>query len=124
MATDLTIILDDRPGTIAEAAEAIAEAGINLLGVCGFPSGGVGVMHVLVDDGDADGARKAAEDAGFEVRASREVLVTDIEDRPGALAEAARSIADEDINVDLLYLATDTRLVLGPDDLDAARAAL
>jgi hypothetical protein len=35
-----------------------------------------------------------------------------------------RRLADADINVDLVYLATDTRLVIGPDDLDAARAAL
>lgn len=124
MPTDLTIILDNRPGTIAGAAEAIAGAGINVQGTCGFPAEGLGVMHVLVDDGDADTARSAAADAGYEVRAEREVIVTDVEDRPGALAEVARRVADAGINVDLLYLATGTRLVLGPDDLDAARRAL
>lgn len=124
MATDLTIILQDRPGTIADATEALADEGINLLGVCGFPCEGVGVLHVLVEDGDASTARQAAENAGFEVREQREVLVTDVEDRVGALGELSRRIAEAGINVNLLYLATNTRVVLGPDDLDAARAAL
>ncbi len=124
MATDLTIILENRPGTIADVGEALAGAGVNLLGGCGFPCEGVGVMHLLVDDGDADAAREAAERAGFEVRDQREVLVTEIEDRTGALGELARRVANAGVNVDLLYLATDTRVVLGPDDLDKARNAL
>ena len=124
MATDLTVILENRPGTIADVGEAIAEAGVNLLGACGFPCEGVGVMHLLVDSGDAEAARQAAEGAGFEVRGQREALVTEIEDRIGALGELARRMAHAGVNVDLLYLATDTRVVLGPDDLDTARNAL
>ena len=124
MATDLTIILENRPGTIADVGEALAAAGINLLGACGFPCEGVGVMHLLVDDGDADAAREAAERASFEVRKRREVLITEIEDRTGALGQLARRLANAGVNVDLLYLATDTRVVLGPDNLDKARNAL
>lgn len=124
MATDLTVILENRPGTIADVGEAVAEAGVNLLGACGFPCEGVGVVHLLVEDGDADVARQAAEGAGFEVRGQREVLVTEIEDRTGALGELARRMANAGVNVDLLYLATDTRVVLGPDDLGKARNAL
>lgn len=122
MPTDLTIILENQPGTLADVGEALGRAGVNMLGACGFPCAGEGILHVLVED--AAGARRAAEEAGFEVRAEREVLVSDIEDRPGALGELARRIADAGVNVDLLYLATDTRVVLGPDDLDRVRATL
>lgn len=122
MPTDLTIILDDRPGTIAAASEALGGAGVNIEGTCGFPCGGEGIFHVLVDD--ADTARSAAEGAGFEVRDQREVVVADIEDRPGALGELTRRVADQGINVDLVYLATGTRVVLGGEDVDGIRAAI
>ena len=122
MPTDLTIILSNRPGTIADASQALGNAGINIDGFCGFPCEGVGVFHVLVNDAAA--ALRAAQDAGFEVRDEREVVVVDIEDRPGALGELARRIADRGVNVDLVYLATNTRVVVGGDDLDGVRAAL
>ncbi len=50
MATDLTVILEDRPGTLADVGEALGEAGINIDGMCGFPCEGRGRLHVLVDD--------------------------------------------------------------------------
>jgi hypothetical protein len=122
MATDLTVTLEDRPGTLAEVGEALGGAGINVDGICGFPCEGKGRLHVLVDG--ADRARAALEDAGLQVSAERDVLVLDIDDRPGAFGEALRRFADAGVNVDLTYLATSTRLVIGPDDLEKARAAL
>jgi len=122
MATDLTVILRNVPGTIADAGDAAGRAGVNIDGVGGFECGGEGVMHVLVQDADA--ARRAFEGAGLEVRAEREVLVVDIDDRPGEMGRTMRRIADADVNVDLVYLATGTRLVIGAGDVEAARAAL
>lgn len=122
MPTDLTIILQNRPGTIADASEALGDVGINIEGACGFPCEGVGIFHVLVEDAAA--AREAAEGADFEVRDERDVVVVDVEDRPGALAEITRRIADQGVNVDLVYLATNTRVVLGGGDPDAIRAAI
>lgn len=122
MTTDLTIILENRPGTMADVSEAIGKAGVNIDGGCGFPCEGVGVAHILVEDAAA--ARKAAEGAGFEVRAERPVLVFEAEDKPGELGRIARRIADAGVNVDLLYVASKGRLVIGADDLDKARAAI
>ncbi len=50
MPWDVTVELENRPGTIADMGEAAAGAGVNLSGLCGFPCEGVGVLHVLVDD--------------------------------------------------------------------------
>lgn len=122
MATDLTVILRNVPGTIADAGEAAGRAGVNIDGVGGFECGGEGVMHVLVEDADA--ARQAFEGAGLEVRSERDVIVVDVADRPGEMGRTLRRFSDASVNVDLIYLATNTRLVIGPDDLDAARAAL
>jgi len=50
--------------------------------------------------------------------------VLDLENQPGGLAEAARRIADAGVNINLAYVASDNRVVIGADDLDKARAAL
>lgn len=45
MATDLTLILEDRPGTLADLGEAAGKAGVNIDGLCGFPSEGRGTAR-------------------------------------------------------------------------------
>lgn len=122
MATDLTVILEDRPGTLAELGETLGNAGINVLGGCGFPCQGKGVIHVLVEDGLAAGG--VLENAGFELGDSRQVLEVEFEDRPGEGGKIYRRLADVGINVDLLYLSTTGKLILGVDDMAKARAAL
>ncbi len=122
MAKDLTVVLENRPGTLADMGEALGQAGINVDGMCGFPCEGRGVIHILVED--ASGARRALEEAGLEVDMERDILLHEAEDRPGMLGETARKLANAGVNVDLLYKATQTKLVIGADDLEKARAAL
>jgi hypothetical protein len=122
MPADLTIIMEDRPGTAADMGEALGKAGVNIDGFCGFPCDGEGIAHILVEDAVA--ARSALEEIGLEVRDERQVLVLDVEDRPGALGEIVRKIADVGVNIDLGYMATKTRLVFGTDNLEKAKAAL
>ena len=98
MAKDLAVLLDDRPGTMAGAAETLGKAGVNIEGIFGLAVEGKGLAHVLVEDGAT--ARRALQDAGYEIREEPEVLVIDIEDRPGALAEVARRIADAGVNLE------------------------
>lgn len=122
MLTDLTVYLDDRPGQLAAVTRALADAGVNIEGYFGLVVGGQGIMHVLVDDEAA--AMRALSDADFEVREPQEVLTVDCEDRPGALAERVEALAQAGVNVTVSYLGTGTRVVVGADDVEAARAAL
>jgi len=122
VAKDLTVVLDNRPGTLADLGEALGEAGINLDAMCGFPCEGKAVIHILVED--AGKARSGLENAGFTVESEREVLLFEAEDRPGMLGETMRKLADAGVNVDLLYKATQTKLVIGADDLEKAQATL
>jgi hypothetical protein len=122
MAKNLTIALEDRPGILAELGEALGGAGINIEGFCGYASGGRGILHLLVDDAAA--ARAALERAGIEVQDERDVVVVDIEDRPGALGVIARRIANAGVSLNLAYLGTNTRLVLSGDDLESVRRTL
>ena len=122
MTTDFTIGLVDRPGTLARASDALGRAGVNIEGACGYATDGQGVFHVLVRD--AERARRALLDAGFEIQAERLVVVLPIENRPGEAAGLLRRIADSDVNLDILYTTLEGQIVLGGSDVNAIRAAV
>jgi hypothetical protein len=125
MATDFTVILDDRPGELARLGEALGDHGVNIRGLAAFTGEGRGVVHVLIDDGDATRARGALDGAGMGVADEREVLVIDVEDKPGTLGELARELADANVNVDLAYTTFGgVKIVIATDDMDSARATL
>lgn len=125
MATDVQVTLDDRPGELARLGEAVGAAGVNIEGLAAFTGDGRGVVHVLVDDDDLPRLRRAVEGAGMGIADEREVLVVDVEDRPGSLGELARRLAAAHVNVDLAYTTFGgVRVVVATDDLRAARAAI
>jgi len=114
-ATDLTVALENRPGTLAKATEAIATSGANIDGFCGSTDGGTPSVHFLFIR-DAEKARGALESAGFKVHRSREVALVDVDDKPGAAAKQFRKIAQQELNIDLAYLATNNRVAIGGGD--------
>ena len=123
MATNITIKLEHRPGELARLGEVLGQAGINVDGMCAVTSADAGTIHLLVEDAGA--ARTALATAGINIDSERDVLIVEaIKDQPGALGEIARRVADAGVNLNLAYLATNTRVVLAADDLEKARAAL
>ena len=125
MAKDLTVILKDRPGELARLGGAIGEAGVNIDGMCALTGEGGGVIHILLADGAAARARAVLERAGMGVADEREVLVVDVDDRPGTLGELARTLGEANVNIELAYTTFGgVKLVIATDDLDSARAAL
>ncbi len=123
MASNITIKLENRPGELARLGEALGQAEINVDGMCAVTSAGTGTIHLLVEDAGA--ARTALATAGIAIDSEREVLIVEaIEDQPGALGKIARRVADAGVNLNLAYLATNTRVVLAAEDLEKARAAL
>ena len=119
---DLTISLGDHPGSLAKVGEALGKAGVNIEGICGVTVQGKGVIHLLV--GDAAKARRALEANHIDVAKETEVVVLPVEDRPGVLGNVARRLADAGVNLQLAYMATSARLVVGADDLGKVHAAI
>ncbi len=120
MAKDLEVVLQNVPGTFASLGEALGNAGVNIDGICGFVAGGEGIVHVVVEDAGA--ARQAIEGAGHQVREERDVILADMEDRPGEVGRATRRFADAGVNLDLIYTNNRGQLVLGADDIQKARS--
>jgi hypothetical protein len=125
MPTNVTVILHDRPGELARLGEVTGTAGANIRGLAAFTGESRGVIHLLFDDEDVERARTALEQAGMGIADEREVLVVDVEDRPGTLGELARELADANVNIELAYTTFGgVKLVVATDDLESARAAV
>jgi|SRR4051794_1492016 hypothetical protein len=123
MATDLSVVLQDRPGELARLGEATGLGGINIEGMAAFTGEGRGIIHILVEDPAK--ARTALEGAGIEIADEREALVVDVENQPGSLGELARRLGEESVNIELVYTTFGgVKLVVVTDDLDAARSVL
>lgn len=122
MAVDLVIDVENTPGALAEVAAAISDAGVNIAAATCLGAGDRAELHILVKHAEA--AKHAlAISHGVAVSREREVVVVDVEDRPGVLADLTRKIARAGVNVDLVYVATRNRVVFGAEDVDALRAA-
>jgi hypothetical protein len=122
MSKDLTVLLENHPGTMANLGEVLGKAGINIEGIAGFASQGKGKIHLLVED--AAEARRILKEAGIDVVEETEVFTVEMTDRPGELGKVCRKIADAGVNINQVYLGTKTRLVLSVDDMGKARKAI
>lgn len=126
MATDLTVVLDDRAGQLAHMGETLGDAGVNIEGFCATTDDGVGVVHVLVEN--AMVAQNALILADIKVEGEADAVVIDLTDeaaaKPGTLGRVAGKVATAGINVSIAYLATRDRAVLVTSDNEKAREAL
>jgi hypothetical protein len=122
MAFDLVIDVENSPGALATVAAAISDAGVNIAAATCIGPGERAELHILVPHAEA--AKHSLALSQLAVTREREVVVVDVEDRPGVLADLTRKIAEAGINIDLVYVATRNRVVFGAPDLDALRAAL
>lgn len=122
---DIAVILENRPGALADMGDILGKNGINMEGLCGIPLNDEGLIHILVEDETV--TRYVLESAGFKVSAVREVLVMDIGNiagKPGSGGKMARKIGNVGVNIDLIYLAEHNKIVIGVDDIKRARNAL
>jgi hypothetical protein len=122
MAVDLVIDIENTPGGLARVATAISDAGVNIAAATCVGPGDRAELHILVPHAEA--VRHALAISQLAATREREVVVVDVQDRPGVLADLTRQIARAGVNLDLVYIATRNRVVFGAPDLPALKAAL
>jgi hypothetical protein len=122
MAVDLTIDIENNPGALAEVATAISDAGVNISAATCVGPGESAELHILVPR--AEPVKHALGISHVAVTREREVVVVDVEDRPGVLADLTRKIARAGVNLDLVYIATQNRIVFGSPEIAALREVL
>ncbi len=122
MAVDLVIDIENTPGALAGVAAAISDAGVNIAAATCLGPGERAELHILVPHAGA--TKHSLGISHLAVTREREVVVVDVEDTPGVLADLTRKIAAAGVDLDLVYVATRNRVVFGSADLDGLRAAL
>jgi hypothetical protein len=92
--------LKNKPGALADAAEAIAAKGVNILGVSGTACGDGGRVAIMTSDDAA--TRAALEDRKITFK-EMEATQVSLRHEPGTLATAARRLADAGVNIEAIF---------------------
>ena len=117
MAIEFRVILQDRPGTLAQLGRLLGDARVNIEAIQGTSREGKGFIQFVVNDSDK--TARALDTAGIDYT-KREVLIVKVLDEPGMLGDVALVISEAGINIDSVYVTTRGHVVLGVDDLAGA----
>ena len=119
------IDLENKPGSLADTAAAIAEKGININGVAGATGTTTGTIAIVTND--ESGTRSALQ--GIDCKFREVALVSvPLEDKPGILADATRRLADAGVNIEAIFPTGmeggKITVAFGVDNAEAAKQAL
>ncbi|MGD0908392.1 MAG: ACT domain-containing protein [Candidatus Acidiferrales bacterium] len=119
---ELSIICDDRPGMLSHLAQLLGDAEVNIVAINCAPLGVQGIVRLVVDD--VPGARNAFDGKHLSYM-EHDVLLVEMPNLPGTLAEFAAKLAAKNINITTAYgaAAKDTKnaiVVFRVSDLDKA----
>ena len=122
----LSVFLDDKPGTLANVTAALGGHHINIYALSLAEGIGHGYVRMVVNKHEE--ALQVLNDAG-ELTMEREVLLLELSNQPGSLGVIARALADAGVNLEYAYCAggpsVDKGLVIiKVDDTDKALEVL
>jgi hypothetical protein len=96
MPRQFVVQVPNRPGQMAELAEQMAAAGVDLRAIGGGGLGDFG--HFILTSADDDAARRVLEEGNWTF-IEGESLLAEVDDKPGGMAKLARALADAGVNV-------------------------
>lgn len=94
------ILINDRPGELAKVTDALAMNGINIMAIaserCENP-----IIRIVTDDEQS--TRAALNKANMKFR-ENELMVIELQDRPGELSKIAKRLAKSGVNVESIHI--------------------
>jgi hypothetical protein len=96
MAHQLSVFVENKPGRIARITEILGEVGINIRAITISCAGNFGLIKLIVDQPEK--GKEILKEKGFSASLQR-VLALVMEDRPGSLARALKSVAEKGLNI-------------------------
>lgn len=122
---ELTIQLEDRPGTLGKVCRALAERGVNIVAFQSVPSGKDSLVRFVVDNPTT--AKKVMDDQGLSYTEA-DVAQAKLPHRPGELARVASQLGEANININYAYGGVDPTnsplLIFGVREVEQATAIL
>lgn len=122
----ISVFLNDEPGTLAGLAKILLDKGINLRALNVAEARDFGIVRMITDK--PDDAAAAVKDAGLACSV-RDVLAFRLEDRPGAMYDMLKVLGDAKVNIDYSYAFTTPQntgacMIARVEDIDEAQRAL
>jgi hypothetical protein len=124
--SEFTVTIEDKPGALGNCFLALAQQGVNILAFQSFVEEGESLARLVVDNPAAAKATLGGLRMIFE---ETEVVVAEVENRPGELGPVAALLGDKKINIDYSYCgfkpgSNKGLLVFGVDHLTRAANAV
>jgi hypothetical protein len=113
----LTVFLENRSGRLAEVADILGQAGINIRGFSTTEAAEYGIVRLILTD--PEHGRELLHEAGFTTHFS-EVICVKIDDSPGGLARVLDQLRDADVSIDYLYSISFWNVCFAVRDIDRA----
>lgn len=97
---ELTIRMDNRPGSLGKVCRALADHSVNIIAFQSIPSESTILVCLVVDN---LAAAEAALDRDGMIYTEAEVVQVGLPNRPGELARAASKLGEANINIHYAY---------------------
>lgn len=98
---ELIVTTENKVGVMAAVSKILADHGINVEGVAGYSMDKVAKLMFVVDD--TLRAKEAIVKAGYKDIKESEVVLVDLENKPGALKTITAKLAADKIDIRYMY---------------------
>ena len=96
----LSVFLENRPGSLMEPLKVLAAADINLVSISLADTEQFGILRLVLKDWDY--AKSVLEKDGWVVNVT-DVVAVDVDDQPGGLVKMLAALAEAGINIEYMY---------------------
>jgi hypothetical protein len=122
LAKELSIMLENKRGALAELCSALAKVAVNIQALMVPEQRGTAPVRLVVNNLEV--ARKVLSDLGLK-HTEKDVIAARVSDRPGALGKLTRKLADHEVDVKYAYGSIlkgsgDAIIILAVSDVEAA----
>ena len=126
MIKQISVFVENKKGRLAKITEVLGQGGVDLVALSIADTTNFGIMRCIVSDPEK--AITMLKNNGF-TASTTDVIVAEVTDQPGGLAQVLRLLDQADISVEYLYSFvrtpnTNALILFRVEDIDAATKVL
>ncbi len=126
MIKQISVFVENKKGRLAKITEVLGQGGVDLVALSIADTTNFGIMRCIVSDPEK--AITTLKNNGF-TASTTDVIVAEVTDQPGGLAQVLRLLDQADISVEYLYSFvrtpnTNALILFRVEDIDAATKTL
>ncbi len=96
----ISVFIENKAGSLSDVCGVLADSGINLRALSIADTRDFGILRIIVEDPER--ATEILRSAGYACKTTY-VIAVEIEDAPGGMAKAIRTITDAGIEIEYAY---------------------